>query len=154
MAEAKKDFKKALNAFEGLYDISTDEAIQMKARLSIADAYFEDGNTDAALMLYQDIIRLFSGAKYSDYAQLRIGLSKLKNRDYDGAVKAFDDLEREFPKTLLKDEAMYNKAFAYFLMGEVAVAEGILRSFTGYFKESKYYKDVYMLLINGTFDIR
>ncbi|MFA5334744.1 MAG: tetratricopeptide repeat protein [Candidatus Omnitrophota bacterium] len=81
-----------------------------------ADCQVKIGNAGRAIELYNEYIEDYPGAKSVNTARIRLASILVKDRDYEGAVKAYDAVIRSRDEGLRPD-AYYGNAEAYFAKG-------------------------------------
>jgi tetratricopeptide (TPR) repeat protein len=151
MAElAEKDFrhpKRALSHYDqivaeyrdgGLYD----EALWHGARLARATGDPRGAAKRLRMLLATREVSLHVGSYFSvwlDNAQLELGkILRDDLRDPRAAIRAFRQLPRDYPASILQDDAVFETAVAWELAGEVGRACEALAHLRAKWPDSKY----------------
>ena len=103
------------------------------------DAYFNyaklafDLNNDSSV--FQEYLRIYSDRSKGDRIYSYIALAALYNRDYEGAVEAYDNIDE------LDDDMRDNYMKANYLRAHELIGNGSYRGAVPYLKAAAYYSD-------------
>lgn len=91
-------------------------------QLEKADLLFQKQAYSEAIEIYQDHLRQFPKGPLRDAALMKTGRAYLAMRDYQQARREFHRLIRNYPKSLLVDDARFNVILAYYKEGNYRAA--------------------------------
>ena len=77
-----------------------------------AERLFEEGDYYRAITEFKRFIFLFPESKYTERSFFRIGESYFRARKWEEAKESFDLFVKKFPRSLLRDEALYHQGIA------------------------------------------
>ena len=120
----------AMNAFKGASEVTWDKNLQEDAMFNYAKLAF-DLNKDTKP--FADYISRYNTSKRGDEIYSYMALASLYNRDYVGAVEAYDKIDE------LDGDQQSNYVKAYFLRGEQLIASGAYRDAIPCLKAAAYY---------------
>ena len=122
----------AMEAFRDASSLSYDAAIAEDAFFNWAKLAF-DLNNDTSV--FHDYLHKYSEKKKGDKIYSYIAVAALLNRDYEGAVNAFDQIDE------LDDDMRSNYMKAYYLRAEQLISNGSYRMAIPCLKVAAYYSD-------------
>ena len=122
----------AMEAFRDASSLSYDAAIAEDAFFNWAKLAF-DLNNDTSV--FHDYLDKYSEKKKGDRIYSYIAVAALLNRDYEGAVNAFDQIDE------LDDDMRSNYMKAYYLRAEQLISNGSYRMAIPCLKVAAYYSD-------------
>lgn len=123
-AEAYHDFKEYIDIIESknVRDHLDD------ALLRLADCYYYQKQWQNAVENYQKAIS--KEVKGKDYAYLKLGESKARTSDLDGALSSYDMVINNYPSSVYWSKALYEKAMLTYQNGKYALAIKEITRFT------------------------
>ena len=122
----------AMGAFEDASKVNFDSDITKDAFFNFAKLKF-DLNKDVSG--FKDYLKKYSNAEKSDIVYSYIAVAALYNRDYSGAIEAYDMIEE------LDDNMRSNYIKANYLRASSLVENGSYRTAIPYLKSVAYYTD-------------
>ena len=125
-----KDKVSAMEAFRDASVLHYDDAIAEDALFNYAKLAF-DLNSD--ISVFNDYLYRYSDAKKGDRIYAYIALAALQNRDYEGAVEAYDKIDE------LDDDMKLNYMKAHYLRANQLVKSGSYRKAVPCLKAAAYY---------------
>ena len=125
-----KDKVSAMEAFRDASVLHYDDAIAEDALFNYAKLAF-DLNSD--ISVFNDYLYRYSDARKGDRIYAYIALAALQNRDYEGAVEAYDKIDE------LDDDMKLNYMKAHYLRANQLVKSGSYRKAVPCLKAAAYY---------------
>lgn len=122
----------AMGAFKDASTRDFDPRIKEDAYFNYAKLAF-DLNNDASV--FQDYLKIWSDRSKGDQIYSYIALAALYNRDYEGAVQAYDQIDE------LDADMKDNYMKANYLRAHELIGKGSYRSAVPYLKAAAYYSD-------------
>lgn len=95
----KKDYKQAQTLFKNVLEQNPESKIVENARLNLAESYYNSGNYEEAIVIYEDYLKLYPLSPNSDYVLFKLGMSywhlvKPPDRDQTNTVKAIETFKK------------------------------------------------------------
>lgn len=109
----KKRYQGAAESFREAATIYRDAALDADIQIALGDAYFRDGEYDAAVEAYREFLRVHPRNRLSDRAQFQIGMCyfmQMRGKDRSqeptqNALVAFEKVVRNYPRSEMTAEA-------------------------------------------------
>ncbi len=109
-----KDYRGALEAYQGIVDTNPGTVEARKAQLAIGKLNVERMNQPAkGIKVYNSIIAEAPESEEAAEAHYRLGMYNYKNKNYDEAVNQFDSIVNQFPHLKLSHNAQLMLAVSY-----------------------------------------
>ena len=103
----KKEFSKAIDAFEKLIAAFPNGSRSFDARLRLGDTYVHLKDHKKGVGTFRTVIRLFPKNDGIDYAYYQLGQSLFRDANYTEAYQQFEGLVKTLPNSNLADDAQY-----------------------------------------------
>ncbi len=113
-----KEYGEAIISFRKFLGNTANKDPQMvsDAQLRLGDCYFITKQFADAVNWYEKVSR--SGSFDADYAFFQLAMAKGVTKNFEGKTIALKQLIRQFPKSPLVDDALYELAVTYLIMNE------------------------------------
>lgn len=151
----QKDYKGSIADFRAFLErAGDDEAFRIAdARLRIADAYFMEKNFEKSLEFYQKA----AGGKFQvDYALFQSGILQGLMGNFTAKAESLKELDRRFPQSPLRQEAIFEMGRACVLGGKpleaIPVFENLLKEFPKGNFTSRAYLELGLIYYNAEND--
>ena len=109
-----KDYRGALEAYQGIVDTNPGTVEARKAQLAIGKLNVERMNQPAkGVKVYNSIIAEAPESEEAAEAHYRLGMYNYKNKNFDEAVNQFDSIVNQFPHLKLSHNAQLMLAVSY-----------------------------------------
>ena len=114
-----KDFSAAREAFNSILDMRRNE-YKEDAYISMADSYFQEGNYDKAIRIYEKTLYKYPGSDRLSGVYYNLGLSYKAKKDLEKANYCFRKLKTRYKTSFEADKAVYlttgKKAPTYYII--------------------------------------
>lgn len=111
----KGEFQKAIGFLEGYS--SRDALLSSRAEALIGDAYMEMGQFEKAINAYQEATEIKPNKFYTPVYLLKLGIAQETAGHLEEAVKAYQRIIDEYPKSSQKRQAERHKSLALGIIG-------------------------------------
>lgn len=116
-------------------------------KFKIADSYFEKGEYQKAIPIYEDLLNIYRGTSNSEQLYYRYAFSEYKLRELEVASFYFKTLISTFPMSKYAEEATYLSAYSEYLQsGDIELDQASTKQAIEDFKYfAKKYPDSKMM---------
>ena len=95
----KKDYKEAQELFKKVLEQAPDSKIVENTRLNLAESYYNSGDYEEAITVYEDYLKLYPLSPNSDYVMYKLGLCyynlmRPPDRDQTYTLKAIETFKK------------------------------------------------------------
>ena len=143
----KKRSEDAVKEFENISSSARNVALRMASYLHVAAGSYQRGRIEEALGIYNDILENFPSGDYADYALLRLVQINVETQNYQDAISFSERFDVEYTQSRLKEDNLYLRAYAYFMLEEYSLARENLLSFESLYPQSDTLSSVAALLL-------
>lgn len=135
-----RDYRKAIEAYKRLVEISPGSPFSPDAQRKIADIYKDKfGDLKGAIAEYQHFTKVFP--KEADKAMYQMAQCYLLLKEFGKAREQYEAILKDAPDIDYKDEVYYQIANSYYLEGRTGGAKKGFEEFLGKFPESRFVPD-------------
>lgn len=142
----KKDYPKAQNYFAKFKENETysdvNKALYLDNTIRLADCYFLNGQYSAAIKEYGFYIK--NNYKTADYALFQQGMLYGLQERHSEKINALKKIQKDFPKSIYLDDALYQSAREYTSLGNYSTAKSIYNQIISQHDYSPYLPDAYL----------
>lgn len=141
-----KDYTRAQNYFQRYRQnermTNANKSIFMDNVERLADCYFLNRQYPQAIREYEFVVK--NNYKSADYALFQIGMLQGLLDNPRQKIETLKRIQRDFPKSIYIDHALYQIGREHLELGEFALSENIFRLIISKYDNSKYLPEAYL----------
>ncbi len=118
----ERDYYRAITEYKRIEHSTTNQASAIRARFMIGLSYFQGSKWDVSSEVFSDVLFAGPGEQMAPVAQMLIGESAYRRKDYTAAIDAFETFVQRYPADTLAMDARMRIAQSYLQLGQADYA--------------------------------